>query len=442
MKRKTKALAIALLTLVSVGVFTGCAAEKTAYEKNNEEGYSVSVKYDANGGVFTTNTSVIVDSFNVSQLKENKDGKAEIALISPDNSLRGNDAFTPVKNGYFLAGWYASRTESKDANGEVTYVYGEKWDFEKDVLAVDKNAEYSAEEPVMTLYAAWVPMFEIEFYSRTDGSLVGTYTYDPSATDGIKVPTWDEKTGAIEMYHFPQVKGYTFDKVYLDAEGKNPVTEDMIAHTGKVDYETGVAQNPTMKLYVDYTEGEWYHIYTVEQFIKNASVNGCYEIHADLDFEGQIWPTSLMYGNFAGQINGNGHTFRNIEAKQTNNSKANVGLFGNLAENSMICDLTFENVAFTIQSGTRVNGASFGLFAGTISDAAKLNNVTIANSVLKIDSKCYFGAADYTIGLVCGMGNADVIPNAQITCEAAGDNPENVKITVNGNLVTVEIGTP
>ena len=107
-----------------------------------------------------------------------------------------------------------------------------------------------------------------------------------------------------------------------------------------------------------------------------------------------------------------------------------------------ISDVTFENVAFTIQSGTRVAGTSYGLLAGTISNAANVNNVKIVNSVLKIDSKCYFGVADYTIGLVCGMGNSDVVAEAEITCEATGDNPENVKITVDGNHVAVEIVTP
>lgn len=442
MKRKIKALGIALLTVMSVGLLMGCAAEQTAYEKNDEDGYSVSVKYDANGGIFTTNTSVIMDSFNVSEMKENQEGKVEISLISPDNSLRGNDAFAPVNNGYFLAGWYASRTESVDENGETTYTYADKWDFDKDILAVDKNKEYSSQEPVMTLYAAWVPMFEIEFYSLSDGELISSYTYDPTTAEDIKVPSWNEETGAVEMYHFPVKKGYTFESVYLDAEGKNPVKTETISHPGTVDYASGIAKNETLKLYVDYVEGEWFHVYNVEQFLKNASVTGCYEIHADLDFADEIWPTAFMHGNFAGKINGNGHTFKNIEAKQTNNSKANSGLFGNLTEQAVISDVTFENVNFTIQAGTRVAGSSYGLFAGTISDAAKVTNVKIVNSALKIDSKCYFGADDYAIGLVCGMGNSNVVADAQIICEAAGENPENVKITVNGNQVTVEIVTP
>lgn len=438
---KIKALVIALLTLGTVSLLTGCAAEQTPYEKNDAENYSVSVKYDANGGVFTTNTSVIVDSFNITGMTPNSEGNAEIALISPDNSLRGNDAFTAIRNGYFLAGWYAERTETLDEAGNTVYVYGNKWDFEKDVVEVDASKTYSASEPVMTLYAAWVPMFTIEFYSLSDGELLNTYVFDPTLVEDIKVPAWDEKTGAIEMFEFPEKQGYTFDGVYLDAEGKNAVTTETLAHSGSVDYTNGMAKDPVMKLYVDYVEGEWFHIYTAEQFVKNASVNGHYEIHADLDFTDEVWPTSLMYGNFGGKINGNGHVFKNITFRQTNNSKVNAGLFGNLTEKAGISDVTFENVTFTIQSGTRVAGTSYGLLAGTISDAAQISNVKILSSTLKIDSKCYFGVTDYTIGLVCGMGNADVVTDAQIDCEATGDNPSNVQIAVNGNQVTVEIVT-
>ena len=439
---KIKAILIALLTLGTACLLSGCAAETSPYEKNDSENYSVSVKYDANGGVFTTNTSVIVDSFNISGMTANSQGNAEIALISPDNSLRGNDAFTAVRNGYFLAGWYSERTETLDENGNAVYVYGNKWDFDKDILEVDASKTYSSAEPVMTLYAAWVPMFEIEFYSLSDGELLNTYVFDPTLVDSIKVPAWDEKTGAIEMFEFPEKSGYTFDGVYLDAEGKNPVTTETLAHSGSVDYSNGVAKNPTMKLYVDYIEGEWFHIYTAQQFIKNASVNGYYEIHADLDFTDEVWPTSLMYGNFGGKINGNGHSFKNITFRQTNNSKVNAGLFGNLTEKANISDVTFENVNFTIQAGTRVAGTSYGLLAGTISDTAQISNIKILSSTLKIDSKCYFGVTDYTIGLVCGMGNADVVADAQISCEATGDNPENVQIAVSGNQVTVEIVTP
>ncbi len=438
MKLKTKAVVVALLSVTLVLLLAGCGSNETPYNINNNDNYSVSVKFDANGGTFTTNTSVIVDSFNLDDIKKNNNGEAEIALISPDNSNRGNDAFKAVKNGCFLAGWYQNRIESTDANGNVTYTYSDKWDFEKDVLSVDPNKTYSASEPVMTLYAAWVPLFEIEFYSLDSGEKMDSMKFDPTTTESISVPKWDEETGAIEMYNFPERSGYTFNKAYFDAEGTNALTDATVKHPGVVNYENGTAENAVMKLYVDWREGEWYHIYNVEQFLENASLNGHYEIHADLDFADEIWPTSLMYGNFNGEIKGNGHTMKNITLTQTNNSKINAGLFGNLTETAKISDVTFENVNFTIKSGTRVVGTSYGLFAGTISKDAKVNNVKILNSTLKIDSSCYFGVDDYTIGLVCGMGDASVVSNADIKCIATGDDAENVKISVNGNTVTVD----
>ena len=438
MKLRIKTVLLTLLAIGCMALFTACGSEKTPYEVNDEENYTVSVKFDANGGNFTTGTSVIVDSYNISEMKANG-GVVEIPLLTPDDKLRGNDAFTATKSGYFLAGWYAERTEDgKDEDGNTLYTYGDKWDFEDDLLEVEVDKTYSSQEPVITLYAAWVPLFEIEFYSLTTGEYLNTYAFDPNKVEEIKIPTWDEKTGAVEMYNFPENDGYTFNGAYYDQAGTQQIVS-VLEHAGEVDEKTGTAEDHVMKIYVDWLEGEWYHIYTVEQFLDNASIKGNYEIHADLDFSGENWPSSLMYGNFTGTIKGNGHKFTNIEFKQTNNSKVNAGLFGNLTEESCITDLTFENVTFTLEKGTRVAGASFGLFAGNISNGATLTNVNIVNGKLQIDSSCYFGVSDYSIGLLCGTGNAALIPNAQITCVPTGDNPENVQITVEGNDVTVEI---
>lgn len=441
MKKKSNKILIPLFVLLLALCFAGCAAEQSAYEKNNEEGYCVSVKFDANGGVFTTNTSVIVDSFKLEELPVNGSGKAQAALIAPDDPIRGNDAFTPAKSGYFLAGWYATRTEVSGGEGEQ-YSYADKWDFDSDVLELDRDQTYSSQEPVLTLYAAWVPMFQVEFYSRTDGTLVGSYSFDPTTAEELKVPSWNKETGAIDMYRFPAVKGCTFSAAYYDEAGTQPVTTETLTHTGSVDHTTGTAKDPVMKLYVDYLEGEWYHIYNAQQLVDNASVTGCYEIHEDLDLTDVIWPTSFVYGNFAGKINGNGHVLRNITVTQTNNSKVNAGLFGCLTEQAQIRDLTLENVSMTIKAGTRVAGTSYGLFAGSITDGATVSNVSIDNGTLYIDSQCYFGVSDYSIGLVCGMGNGDLIENANITCKATGDAPDTVQITVNGGQVTVEIVTP
>ncbi len=431
MKPKIKFINLSLLALCLMLLLSGCGKNTTPYETNNSEGYTVSVRYDANGGTFTTNTSVIVDSFNAS-------GKSEVALIAPDDSRRDNDAFTATKNGHFLVGWYKERVETSDEDGNKSYTYSGKWDFENDVLKIDNNKEYSAEEPVMTLYAAWVPLFEIEFYSLNSGELIDTLQFDPTAEKELSVPEWNEETGAVEMFDFPEREGYTYNKAYFDADGQNELTGDKLVHPGTVDIKNATAKDSVLKLYVDWTEGEWYRIYNVEQFVESASLTGNYELFADLDFEGKIWPTTFMYGNFGGVIKGNGHTIKNVEFTQSNNSKVNAGLFGHLADTANISDLNFENVTFTIKAGTRKVGTNYGLFAGTLSDKAVISNVNILNSHLQIDSSCYFAVSDYSIGLVCGMGDYSKVSTAQIDCKAVGDKPETVKINTSGNTVTVD----
>ncbi len=438
MKHLTKAILLAVVCLAALLCASGCSAERTPYEINNDRQYNISVKYDANGGIFTTNTSVIVDSYNLADLGRNADGKAEIALLSPDNAARGNDAFTAIKNGYFLAGWYAVRNESADSDGGDAYTYADRWDFADDRLEIDPSGTYSADQPVLTLYAAWVPLFEIEFYDRATGELLSTLTCDPTVKQEFALPAWSTETGTIEMHDFPEKKGYTFASVSTDALGAQLLEGETYVHPGTLNLETGSAENSVAKLYIDWTEGEWYRIYTAKQFADNASLTGHYEICADLDFADEIWPTSFMYGNFSGEIKGNGHTFKNITFSQTNNSKVNSGLFGHLTEGAGISELTFENVTFTIEKGTRVTGASFGLLAGTISKDALLDGVAIKNSTLQIDSGCYFGVTDYSIGLVCGMGDASVIETAEIVCVATGEKPDSVKIATEGNTVTLE----
>lgn len=438
MKQKIKSLLSILSVLLVVLLCSGCAMQTTPYVTNDEDNYTVSVKFDANGGVFTTNTSIITDSYNLDEIGKNSSNEAEIALISPDNPARGNDAFTAVNSGYFLAGWYKECTEAVDSEGNTSYTYSGKWDFEKDVLKVDANKEYASAEPVLTLYAAWVPLFEIEFYDLTSGEFVDELKFDPTAQSEFNMPAWDEETGAIEMYDFPERSGYTFSKAYLDAEGAQELTAKTLTHPGVVDYATGTSENSVLKLYVDYTEGEWYRIYTAEQFVESANLNGNYEIFADLDFSDEIWPTSFMYGNFNGTIKGNGHTMKNIEITQTNNSKVNAGLFGYLTETAEISDLTFENVTFTVKSGTRVVGTSYGLFAGTISADAEVHGVQILKSSLLIDSSCYFGVDDYSIGLACGMGDPSVFDKVEVDCTVVGESPDSINVTTNGNTVTLE----
>lgn len=438
MKSNIKAALLALVGLATILTATGCGGKASPYKTNDSEGYTVSVRFDANGGSFTTNTYSIVDSFNIAEVGKNSSGKAELALIEPDDAVRGKDAFKPYKEDHFLAGWYKNRIENTDGNGNSYYTYSQKWDFDKDVLEVDPNGEFYSDSPVLTLYAAWIPMFEIQFYSLDSGELLKTYNYDPTSAESIMLPEWSESGGALEMHSFPTRTGYTFEKAYYDRNAESPIETETVEHPGVINYENGTAENHVLKLYTEWKEGEWFRIYTAKQFVDNATLNGNYEILADLDFSEVIWPTTFMYGNFTGMINGNGHTFKNISFEQTNNTKVNAGLFGCITENAVVSDISFENVSFTVRAGTRVAGTAYGLFAGTISKDADIKDISILSGSLQIDSSCYFGTDDYSIGLVCGIGNDEAVSNAEIECVAVGDEPEKLDIAVNGNSVTVK----
>ena len=439
MNHKIK-IVLLCLALAAVTVFAaGCRFEQTPYVTNDSENYNVSIKFDANGGTFTDNAPVIVDSYDISGMTVNADGKVEIPLLAPDDTNRGKDAFKPVKNGCFLAGWYAQRTESTDENGNVTYTYSQPWNFDADRVQVDPNAQHSSETPVFTLYAAWAPLYEIEFYTLDSQELLGSYTFDPTMNVQVQVPAWNEETGAVDMYKFPSLEGYTFQKAYYDAAGQKAVTTEYVEHPGTLNTADGTVENYKLQLYVDYTEGQWYRISTAKQFADNFNLNGSYELLADLDFANEIWPTAMMYGSFTGTIQGNGHTIKNVQITQTDNAKANAGLFGQLTESAALTDVTFENITFTVKKGARITGSAYGLLCGTLSEGAKLTNVAITGQ-LQIDSGCYFATDDYTVGLVCGMGSTE-LDYSGITCTAVGDAPETVVITVTDSRVDVEFVT-
>ena len=238
------------------------------------------------------------------------------------------------------------------------------------------------------------------------------------------------------MEKFPTVSEKTFSGVYLDSEGKVNAEGATIKHTGSYDADNATAQDPVMKLYLDYMDGEWFRIYTAKQFIDNAGVSGCYEICADLDFTGLDWKTSLIHGNFRGQIKGNGHTFSNITVEQTDTRKQNTGLFGNLTANAVLENIVFENVILTIANGTLQQDAAFGLLAGNRDSAATLSGIVLKNALLKIHA--YANLPEGTsIGLLFGNGAIGDIDISGIRCEATGENAGDITITVDGNDVIV-----
>ena len=433
-------LAFVTIMLLAVAFFAcACSGEGTPYDQNDADGYTVSIRYDANGGFFATSTSVITDSYNLSNMQVGSNGMVSLGLLAPEDTRRGSsDTFSATKSGYFLVGWYAERTENVDSEGNVTYTYGKKWDFDTDVWDVDPSKTYTSSDPVLTLYAVWAPLFEINFVDLDTDEVLGTYTFNPLTTQQIQTPQWDKETGTMKMYRFPEKKGYTYDCAYYDADGTQPVGDELI-HSGTI-LEDGTAQGHSMNVYVDWLEGKWYHIYTAEQLVDNANPDGHYILEADLDFTDETWPSIFATRNFAGSIEGNGYTIKNVTFKQTKTDVENTGLFGALQPGAVIENVTFENVTFTIEKGFfSVQSAHYGLFAGYISEDAVICDVQIKNSKLLINADAYFNTDDYCIGLIYGDGKADQIVNAEITFELINNDPEKytIQLDEDGNKLTL-----
>ena len=236
--------------------------------------------------------------------------------------------------------------------------------------------------------------------------------------------------GAVSLGgNFPKLDG-TPNAIYADAQMTQPLTDPLSI---QINYENGTIVSPAVNVYVDLWEGSWFKISSVKQFYKHARADGNYIIEADLDFsvKGAIWPTAFYKGQnqFTGQIIGNGHKMSNITVMQPNGSQQG-GLFGFIGAGASITDLHFENVTYTAV-GSRLQGATVGLLAGTISEEATLENVTVSGKLL-IDPSLYLDGVDCAVyGLLAGSGNVSGISTEKISVQATGDNKMAIILSVN-----------
>ncbi len=81
--------------------------------------------------------------------------------------------------------------------------------------------------------------------------------------------------------------------------------------------------------------------------------------------------------------------------------------------------------------GSRIQGSTIGLLAGTISEQATLENVTVSGKLL-IDPSLFIDGMDVaTYGMLTGAGNVTGLSLENIKVEATGDNKNGIIITTN-----------
>lgn len=483
-------LGFVLVSLFCISL-TACNTN-TKFDDYQEQGYKISVTYDANGGSFLNRPdAAIVDMFNPDKYRDDTASEIHIKLLDPTSPIREHSGskISLTLPGHFLAGWYSERTPKTvdgnvvDEEGNVliqnedgTYAYSDGqsatpayeydgyWDFENDTLNYSGSEIYS-----LTLYAGWIPFYEFEYYNQNeDGEweLYNTSHFDYKTTnapdssthdrDTIWMPAWKEGAmnysytyADMSSYVFPSVDGYTFDGAYTDPQCQNAIV-DTLVHPGQLDLEHGIAINPVQKVYVAMLEGEFYKIETAQQLVNNPNLNGIYEIYNDLDFTGLSWPNAFMTGQFAGKIcssSGETVSFTNINAKFMSNTSAVGGIFGQISQEAVIENVSFENAVFDLyQTGNRLRDAQFGSFAGYIEEGATLTNVSFSGS-MRLGAVSFY---TYELNLLANGSTAAINQVGDIALQVYGRmlidsykfniNPETVVVDNNGQI-TLEFAT-
>ena len=446
MNSKIKFTLITVMLLIAVCFIASCSHWETPYETLDEDGYTVSVRFDANGGIFAGTEDVyIVDVFNLNNAQTNAQGKKEISLIAPNDSRRGTGAFEISKTKSIFVGWYTDRQLRVDENGnpldaygvltsvsgrEQGYTYSGRWDFDTSKLELDPNKDYKSEENALTLYAAWIPSFVYEVYMENDEGEFDLLMSKEALE--IELPRWNDKTGKMDVKSFPTVENKTFKEASLTKDFSELLTGTV---NGGIDYETGTMQGDgKVEIYTRYLDGVWFKITTPKQFKDNSRLDGCYILESDLDFTGIVWSSTLASEGFKGTIIGNGHKMSNIKVNQGNTSVMRGGLFGGIDAGATIENVTFENVTFNMNAGSLKAGASFGLLAGTISNEAALTNITVSG-VFNISSDIY-PDTEYSLGVLSGNIIDTDIDISNITCNVTGDT-EKLSIEVSDGQITL-----
>lgn len=361
-KKHIAVLVLALLAaLCALCALAGCSGTETRpYD------YLVTFNYNTDGLGLTTEYA--------DQYLGVSDGSLIMQPCKPDSEQYMSSNFRERQiDRYEADGWY---TGTVGEDGTVTL--GREWDFAADRVTED-----------MTLYANLVLKPTIRLI--VDGEVVreNSYVVGRVVTQIAFNPI------------NPRKDGYTFYGYYTDE-----------AFTREFSFPYTVGEED-VTLYARFIEGEnWHIVSTAEEFNDAFFTDSKIYLKSDIDFSDTAWNARL---EFAGEINGNGHTISNIDCAlngTVSGAQVNMGLFGVLRGGSYIHDVTFENVRVTVNTVTAVP-VSAALFAWRIDAGAVLERVTVSGSIAR--GSIYEGG-DASLYGVC-VGYPENMEGTQTDCD-------------------------
>lgn len=343
--------------------------------KNNindliSSGYTCKVTIDFCGGL---------SKGNGKQLYYTREGSL---MFMPGADKTGTDE--PVLSGYHVKEYYVK--EKADDGSETERV----WNFDSDRVTGD-----------ITIYCRWAKNYTVRIlYGDNNESVME-----------VKVPDG----GSVARFSSPKWSGHTLLGYYTDSEYKNPVT---------FPYKHGLSEDkPDETVYARFIEGD-YELVSKPSDLSTVSAGGNYYLLNDIDMSeaGEV----TFPETFSGQIIGNGYRITNLRVThhQTKNGEY-YGLFGRLAGNAELRDISFENLRLTLVLDNRQNSKVLyiGALAGRCDNTVKLSGVTVSGGVT-IDC--------------AGRTDTDSVMNAELA-GAFGESSDEAKKAVVVNVTTEKI---
>ena len=374
-------LLISLTAIASVFIFAGCSFGITKDSLKDKYGLSACVTYYANG---------------------------EMASFTPGSGIREKNVYYPsgvqpyeipaenIKyDKYKFDAWYEVELDAegnpitieefKTSDGKTYYTYklGNVVDFSK--ITLNENDH-------LYLAAGWIADTSVHVKlvheGEKDAKIMLDVEKETSAAspvygkeyvcygDTVKISNYSRSgelaTISSDFLHITD-DAYTFLEYYTDEACTTPVQWPLIK------------QDTDVVIYAKYIEGDWTIVNTAKDVKDMFGATGKderYWINADIDCTDV--EASAVRGNFACEIQGNGHTIRNLTVKKSNSSVA-TSMFGTLTETAKIENLTFTGLK--LEFSFRPSTYSVYFVFTEMKEGAYVNNVTLDGNMNIYNSK-------------------------------------------------------
>ena len=144
------------------------------------------------------------------------------------------------------------------------------------------------------------------------------------------------------------------------------------------------------------------------------TLNKCYKLVADLDFDGDY----IVLGEFSGQFDYNNHRLNNVAVETSDLTK--VGLFSTLKSTAVVKNLVLSE--FRATGATKVGEVNIGAIAGV--NYGTIRDIEIANVIIEDASAnaVLGGVAGINYGTIRRVDANMVAINTDTTASTAGDN--------------------